>query len=64
MLVMYDQSHSKIGFWKANCSELWERLSGSPPENSTAEIPSTSASGDGGNLEPRLERYIIFHFTE
>lgn len=51
-LVMYDRGHSKIGFWKTNCSELWERLhiSGSPPpmpsapnrENSTTEIPPTS----------------------
>jgi hypothetical protein len=64
MLVMYDQSHSTIGFWKANCSELWERLFGSPPENSTAELPPTSASSDGGNLELLPERYIIFHFTE
>lgn len=49
---MYDRGHSKIGFWKTNCSELWERLhiSGSPPlmpsapnrENSTTEIPPTS----------------------
>lgn len=23
---MYDREHSKIGFWKTNCSELWERL--------------------------------------
>ncbi|XP_027360669.1 probable aspartic protease At2g35615 [Abrus precatorius] len=25
-LVMYDREHTKIGFWKTNCSELWERL--------------------------------------
>lgn len=25
-LVMYDREHEKIGFWKTNCSELWERL--------------------------------------
>ncbi|MBA0686816.1 hypothetical protein Goari_014393, partial [Gossypium aridum] len=25
-LVTYDRKDSKIGFWKTNCSELWERL--------------------------------------
>ncbi|XP_050206707.1 aspartic proteinase 36-like [Mercurialis annua] len=24
-LVMYDRENSKMGFWKTNCSELWER---------------------------------------
>ncbi|XWS29741.1 hypothetical protein CRYUN_Cryun24cG0056600 [Craigia yunnanensis] len=53
-LVMYDREHSKIGFWKTNCSELWERLNitGAPSpspsslsgkDNSTVESPSTSA---------------------
>ncbi|KAK2650037.1 hypothetical protein Ddye_017526 [Dipteronia dyeriana] len=50
-LVMYDREHSKIGFWKTNCSELWERLhvpGASPPvpsssngNNSTTESPPT-----------------------
>lgn len=33
ILVMYDREHTKIGFWKTNCSELWERslVSGAPP---------------------------------
>ncbi|KAG5535552.1 hypothetical protein RHGRI_023349 [Rhododendron griersonianum] len=40
-LVMYDREHDKIGFWKTNCSELWERLhiAGAPPP-----MPSTSDS--------------------
>ncbi|KAF7136394.1 hypothetical protein RHSIM_Rhsim08G0096600 [Rhododendron simsii] len=40
-LVMYDREHDKIGFWKTNCSELWERLhiAGAPPP-----IPSASDS--------------------
>ena len=53
-LVTYDREHSRIGFWKTNCSELWERLhitgapSSSPSssggkDNSTAEVPPTSA---------------------
>ncbi|XP_021908157.1 uncharacterized protein LOC110822362 [Carica papaya] len=23
---MYDREHSKVGFWKTNCSQLWEML--------------------------------------
>ncbi|GMN34460.1 hypothetical protein TIFTF001_004700 [Ficus carica] len=51
-LVMYDREHSKIGFWKTNCSELWETLhiSDAPPpispafnENVTTEVPPTLA---------------------
>ncbi|KAK9990709.1 hypothetical protein SO802_025694 [Lithocarpus litseifolius] len=47
-LVMYDREHSKIGFWKTNCSELWERLqiSGAPPQMPAApdrEPPPTTA---------------------
>ncbi|EPS62720.1 hypothetical protein M569_12069, partial [Genlisea aurea] len=48
-LVTYDREQEKIGFWKTNCSELWERLHLSPPGappppsdentgNSTADI--------------------------
>ncbi|KAA3457442.1 aspartic proteinase-like protein 2 isoform X1 [Gossypium australe] len=54
-LVTYDREHSKIGFWKTNCSELWERLhrtggqspssSSSGMDNSTVESPTTSAAG-------------------
>ncbi|CAI0405662.1 unnamed protein product [Linum tenue] len=25
-LVVYDRENAKVGFWKTNCSELWERL--------------------------------------
>ncbi|XP_030499375.2 aspartic proteinase CDR1 isoform X1 [Cannabis sativa] len=55
-LVMYDREHSKIGFWKTNCSELWERLhiTGSPPtmapapveKNSSSEVPPTLAPNE------------------
>ncbi|CAK8539666.1 unnamed protein product [Lathyrus sativus] len=40
-LVMYDRENSKVGFWKTNCSELWERLhiSDAPsPAPSNSEI--------------------------
>ncbi|TYH28949.1 hypothetical protein ES288_A02G184800v1, partial [Gossypium darwinii] len=51
-LVTYDREHSKIGFWKTNCSEISERLhrtggssSSSGKDNSTVESPTTSAAG-------------------
>ncbi|XP_071730961.1 aspartic proteinase 36-like isoform X2 [Rutidosis leptorrhynchoides] len=42
--VMYDREHEKIGFWKTNCSDIWERLhvSGAPP-------PKVSSPPDGSN---------------
>ncbi|XP_059312083.1 aspartic proteinase 36-like isoform X2 [Lycium ferocissimum] len=30
-LVTYDRENERIGFWKTNCSELWDRLNLSPP---------------------------------
>lgn len=44
-LVMYDREHTKIGFWKTNCSELWERLhvSNAPP-------PLMPPKSEGTNL--------------
>ncbi|KAJ4848821.1 hypothetical protein Tsubulata_017266 [Turnera subulata] len=54
-LVMYDRGNSKIGFWKTNCSELWERLhvssapqpgpSSSDRNSSTSEISPTMSPG-------------------
>lgn len=38
-LVMYDREHLKIGFWKTNCSELWERLRAN---DSSTPMPSAS----------------------
>lgn len=53
---MYDRENSKIGFWKTNCSVLWERLhmSSSPPpmssapneKNLTTELPPTLAPNE------------------
>lgn len=44
-LVMYDREQEKIGFWKTNCTELWERLqesiAPSPlPPNSDVSTPT------------------------
>ncbi|GMI67243.1 hypothetical protein like AT5G43100 [Hibiscus trionum] len=66
-LVTYDREHSKIGFWKTNCSELWERLhipsapSPSPTSrgkvNST-ESPTTSAPGGSPHYDLPEETQI------
>ncbi|XP_077233719.1 aspartic proteinase Asp1-like [Tasmannia lanceolata] len=48
-LVTYDRENQRIGFWKTNCSELWERLhfpgvpSPAPPSSSPAPPSSSSA---------------------
>ncbi|KAL1812554.1 aspartic proteinase 36 isoform X1 [Daucus carota subsp. sativus] len=49
--VTYDREHDRIGFWKTNCSELWERLNAtgahspaaSPAGPSTVDSPRSSA---------------------
>lgn len=48
-LVMYDREHEKIGFWKTNCAELWERLhiSGTPPSMPpNSEVTNTSKTSE------------------
>ncbi|BAU00260.1 hypothetical protein LR48_Vigan06g028800 [Vigna angularis] len=48
-LVMYDREHTKIGFWKTNCSELWERLH-------VSDAPSPmSPKSEGTNLTKAFE---------
>ncbi|XP_014521287.1 protein ASPARTIC PROTEASE IN GUARD CELL 1 [Vigna radiata var. radiata] len=48
-LVMYDREHTKIGFWKTNCSELWERLH-------VLDAPSPmSPKSEGTNLTKAFE---------
>ncbi|KAM5576706.1 aspartic proteinase 36-like [Rosa sericea] len=70
-LVTYDREHSKIGFWKTNCSELWERLHVSPSplpmpptseeKNPTAETqPTVAPSGSPYVLSGDLQ---IGHIT-
>nr|CAB3458490.1 unnamed protein product [Digitaria exilis] len=41
-LVTYDRHNEKVGFWKTNCSELWERLN-------IGGAPSPSPSSDTGS---------------
>ncbi|KAJ6822076.1 aspartic proteinase CDR1-like [Iris pallida] len=42
-LVTYDRQKERIGFWKTNCSELWERLQ---IHEVSAPAPSTSHNGE------------------
>lgn len=47
MLVTYDRGNEKIGFWRTNCSELWERLQAAvppPPAKSNSEEKNSSSS--------------------
>lgn len=61
---MYDRENSKIGFWKANCSELWERLqlfASPPPESSEGPnsnetfAPSVAPSALQHDLHPGIK---------
>jgi len=47
--VLYDREHTKIGFWKTNCSELWERLHVSDAP------PPVSPKSEGTNLTEAFE---------
>ncbi|KAK8710893.1 hypothetical protein V6N13_146202 [Hibiscus sabdariffa] len=47
-LVTYDREHSKVGFWKTNCSELWKRLHMPGPG---APSPSPSSHEKGNSTE-------------
>ncbi|KAJ9540791.1 hypothetical protein OSB04_027297 [Centaurea solstitialis] len=44
IFVTYDREHEKIGFWRTNCSELWERLHASSEDTSPSSSPSPSPS--------------------
>ncbi|XP_065876070.1 aspartic proteinase 36-like [Euphorbia lathyris] len=58
--VMYDRENLKMGFWKTNCSELWERMhitdspapsaSESQESDWTAEVAPALAPTDQGYL--------------
>ncbi|KAK4364389.1 hypothetical protein RND71_015747 [Anisodus tanguticus] len=51
-LVTYDRQHEMIGFWKTNCSELWDRLNLSPPP---PPLPSgLDNTNSTGTMNPTL----------
>lgn len=52
-LVMYDRQNEKIGFWKTNCSELWDRLQadGAP---ATAPPPLSNTTNLTPDIAPAL----------
>lgn len=49
---MYDREQTKVGFWKTNCAELWERLqiSVTPPPMP----PITEAKNSTKSFEPSV----------
>ncbi|KAK4790964.1 hypothetical protein SAY86_031377 [Trapa natans] len=52
-LVTYDREHSKIGFWKTNCSELWDRLHLSSPSHALPPVSNTTTN-QTNHLAPTL----------
>eukprot|EP01018_Ginkgo_biloba_P014800 Gb_30455 [translate_table: standard] len=52
MLVTYDRGNQKIGFWKTNCSELWDRLQAAIPPLPTPPNSHDKNSSDGGHVLP------------
>lgn len=67
-LVMYDRENSKIGFWKTNCSELWERLHISdddahPPVSNTSHdtdmAPASAPSESPQYIIPGIVKWKI-----
>lgn len=46
--MTYDRENLKVGFWKTNCSELWEELRVSDTSPAPAPTPTpTPSSGEG-----------------
>ncbi|XP_049401186.1 aspartic proteinase 36-like isoform X1 [Solanum stenotomum] len=44
-LVTYDRQHEMVGFWKTNCSDLWDRLNLSPPPPLPSGLDNTNSTG-------------------
>lgn len=42
-LVTYDRENEKIGFWKTNCSELWQRLHISGAPAPVSDVPTSKS---------------------
>lgn len=58
-LVVYDREQTKIGFWKTNCAELWERLQTSiapPPLPPNSGVRNSSEA-----LEPSVAPSVSQH---
>lgn len=58
-LVLYDREQTKIGFWKTNCAELWERLqiSSAPPPMP----PNTEATNSTKSVDPSVAPSVSQH---
>ncbi|KAL6513347.1 hypothetical protein OROGR_020833 [Orobanche gracilis] len=55
-LVTYDREHEKIGFWKTNCSELWERTVPPPLPSGTNENSIMDMGPMMAPIEPPLSK--------
>ncbi|KAF7007745.1 hypothetical protein CFC21_022653 [Triticum aestivum] len=59
-LVTYDRHNEKIGFWKTNCSELWERLqSGGAPSPASSSDPGSQADLSPAPAPSGLPEYDV-----
>ncbi|EMS64773.1 Aspartic proteinase-like protein 2 [Triticum urartu] len=59
-LVTYDRHNEKIGFWKTNCSELWERLqSGGAPSPAPSSDPGSQADLSPAPAPSGLPEYDV-----
>ncbi|KAH9315061.1 hypothetical protein KI387_023688, partial [Taxus chinensis] len=52
MLVTYDRSNERIGFWKTNCSELWQRLQSAVPPPPVTPNSKDKNISDRGHIVP------------
>ncbi|CAH9145199.1 unnamed protein product [Cuscuta epithymum] len=69
-LVTYDREHERIGFWKTNCSELWDRLGApvAPPlpselhniSNVNMTSPPTDISRNITSEEMKIASLTVF----
>lgn len=59
--VMYDREHEKIGFWKTNCSDIWEQLdvTGVPPPAFSPPHGSNSTVDISPSLPPMMPPQYI-----
>lgn len=54
---MYDREREKVGFWKTNCSELWERLQAiapPPPDRTNLDGSPTMAPAQPPHISPGM----------
>ncbi|CAN1191218.1 Aspartic proteinase 36 [Linum perenne] len=53
-LVVYDRENVKVGFWKTNCSELWERLQRASSSPAPSPHPTSDKHNQTKEASPNL----------